>query len=608
MSASTTLPKIAAPTPLSRACRAMRYVVFRWTPVEPKGEQAARAMAARLNGTWRTLVDWRGVLLLVPDDERRVSELPHGRGAVLGDMYSDDRRDVSILEDSTQTVSAFARERWGSYVAIVIDRGHDVIRVLRSPDGAVPCFLTNRNGVHVVFSEAQDIIAIAPDTEPELAFVAAFLAYPRVVLRRTGLAGVEEAAPGEAIELTRTTCRIVPFWQPTAHPQIDRFEQGVEAVRDAGKTVARALSRQEGLVLHRLSGGFDSSAVLGLLADAMPREQLVCINEYWPDALEGDERVVARAVAQSQGVRVMELAMNPRRVHYPAILSATPTVKPSLSILSFADEEAVDAYASVGADLLTSGQGGDHVFHRSRTSAIAADALRDGAQNLLAIALDTARLTRRSVWGIFQDMLGQGVLRQRGRALPRSSAALLLDEEFAAPDIDDHPWIFAARCETPARALRIGHLRDALSYHDRSAIRTMRAFPLLLAQPVVDACLSIAPYLMTAGGTDRALARAAFAPFTPPLVNARSLKGETTRYFAATLAANRRWICDALIGGELASSGLVSPSGVEKSVMSDWRQDGVAADGLYSLVAAEAWLRNLKTCKARAAAQLAAAA
>ncbi len=545
-------------------------------------------------------------MLLVAEGEEDVSLLPHGRGAVLGALYAGATPNISILEDSARSVEIFARERWGDYIAIVIDRLHDVISILRSPSGAVPCFLTERNDVAITFSDAEDIVAIAPEIDPDLGFLASFLIYPRTLGRRTGLTGVGEIAPGEAVEFTRTHHSIKTMWSPTSEPSIDTFEEGVRTLRRNAEIVARVLADPNQTVLHRLSGGFDSSAVLGLLSRAMPREQITCLNEFWPNAPEGDERSVARAVAHSNGVRLLEVAMCPERVNYEMALRAPVTVKPTLSALSFADNDVGAVYASVGAKYLTSGQGGDHVLQRSRTSAIAADALRDGAPGLAAIMLETARLTRRSVWGVSQDALLHGLLRRPIPAQPRSRAARLLAEEFAASSLSDHPWIGLEKAMTPARRQRLWHLRDALGYYDRSIVTgAMRPIPMLLAQPVVETCLRIAPYVMTAGGSDRALARAAFADLIPDFVEARVQKGETTRYFAAILTANRNWMGDALGCGELARSGVLKSASLNAFVDEVGRQDGIVADGVYSLVAAEIWLRNLKAAKKRAATHLA---
>jgi asparagine synthase (glutamine-hydrolysing) len=129
----------------------------------------------------------------------------------------------------------------------------------------------------------------------------------------------------------------------------------------------------------------------------------------------------------------------------------------------------------------------------------------------------------------------------------------------------------------------------------------------LLSQPIVEACLRIPPYVMTAGGKERALARAAFTDLVSPDVALRVTKGETTRYFAAVLAANEAWIRGILCGGRLVKSGVVDSDALQRALAGGWLQDGMAADGLYALIAAECWLRNLETARERAVAALAAA-
>jgi asparagine synthase (glutamine-hydrolysing) len=104
---------------------------------------------------------------------------------------------------------------------------------------------------------------------------------------------------------------------------------------------------------------------------------------------------------------------------------------------------------------------------------------------------------------------------------------------------------------------------------------------------------------MTQGGRDRALARAAFADLVPTEVERRTLKGETTRYFAAILAANRAWIADTLSSGYLANCAIVDSGRLAAIARADWRENSLAADGLYSLIAAEAWLQKLHELKLR---------
>jgi asparagine synthase (glutamine-hydrolysing) len=172
----------------------------------------------------------------------------------------------------------------------------------------------------------------------------------------------------------------------------------------------------------------------------------------------------------------------------------------------------------------------------------------------------------------------------------------------------DHAWLAKLRWASPARALRVHQLLQALSYFDEGALPGGgRTHPLLLSQPIVETCLRIPPYVMTAGGKERALARAAFADLVSLDVARRVTKGETTRYFAAVLAANETWIRDLLCGGRLVEYGVVASDALRRALAGGWLQDGMAADGLYALIAAECWLRNLEAARERAASALAAA-
>lgn len=587
-----------------------RFVGFRWTPMDRQKGQAARALASRLGPGWWTLLDWRGVLIMAHEAPgRSVFLLERGAGVVFGEVFDGDEPDHSTLDDLDAAVASFVQRRWGAYVAVLVDRGYDRVHVLRDPSGAHPCFLTELGGVHVFFSDARDFIALAPDTEPDLSFVRAFLTYPKVAARRTGLLGVDEVFPGECVTLSRTSKSNEMIWRPGdvgRVGQINHFAEAAGSIRRTADTCVRAWVKKHSRIAHRLSGGFDSAVVLGLLVKAAPAEAIVCVNEYWAEAPEGDERKQAGAVAEANGVELIELAMAPDQVKYELTLDAPLTVKPTLALLSFADPAAGAAYADLGCDLLTSGQGGDHVFHRSRTPWIAADAVRDAlpAQMCLSIALDTARLTGRSVWAILGAMAAAGVLHGRPPPATRSSVMGVLGE--APPDeaLGLHAWLEGIAGSPPARALRRWQLLDALGYHDLSILNAnVLAAPVLLSQPIVEACLRTPPYIMTQGGRERALARAAFTDIVPAPVIARSAKGETTRYFAAILAANRDWIVETLAGGELVRLGVADRGAMGRALCRDWRQDGMAADGLYSLIAAEVWLRNLRRERARALAQ-----
>lgn len=565
-------------------------------------ERRARELAGRLGQGWTVLIDWRGLLVLERNGPR-AHVLPHGTGVVFGAVFEGGEPNRSVSDDAEASARSFATERWGAYVAVVVDRLHDVVHVLRDPTGAHACYCAGIGDIRVFFTDAEDFIRMAPETSANFDFVRAFLRYPKVAVRETGLGGVKEVFPGECVSIGRTSMQRRMLWSPSRVGSSARrpaFDAAGARIRAAAELCVEARTRGDGNVVHRLSGGFDSAVVLGLMAKTKPADAIVCVNEFWPEAPEGDERPLARHVVEAHGVRLVELAMDPARVDYERTLAAPLTAKPTLAVLSFADLETALAYASFGGGLLTSGQGGDHVFHRSRTSWIAADAVRDGlsVSQCVKIACDTARLTRTSVWRVFGAMVGHGLLRRRPAFLKQSGVMGVLRDQPAPSSLESHAWLAGVEKAPPASGYRIWQLIDALGYHDVSALSArIECAPVLLSQPVIEACLDTPPYVMTAGGKERALARAAFADVVPASVLARSAKGETTRYFAAILARNACFIREALADGELVSGGVIEREKMARALNRDWRQDGLAADGLYALVSAEVWLRNLRRVK-----------
>jgi len=579
------------------------FIGFRWTPGERDEARAARALAERLSDGAASLLDWRGLVLL-HRGAGPIEVLPYGMGFVFGERFGREPDPSPPCEACIDPTPTWITERWGAYVAVLIDRGFDVVRVLRDPSGARPCFISEIEGVRIFFSDAEDFLRLAPDTRADLGFLRAFLRYPPYLGRRTGLEGVEELAPGECAIYPRQGWTIEAAWTPRdfvrANSTLD-WRDGKEALRGAADATVKAWGGPHRRIALRLSGGFDSSVMLGLLRRNTEAE-ITCVTEYWEGAPEGDERAHARAVAAANGAELKELRFDPARVNYALCLNAPLTAKPTLALLSLGNRDLTAFYDELGVSLVTSGQGGDHLFQRSRTPWIAADALCDRLhpKALLEIAVDTARLTGQPVWDVFAAMV-LGAARLKSPVRPHSNVMGALkpaEDDAEAPA--DHAWFAKLRWASPARVLRIHHLLQALSYFDEGALPNgSRTHPLLLSQPIMETCLRIPAYVMVAGGKERALARAAFADLVSLDVARRVTKGETTRYFAAVLAANQAWIREILIGGKLVECGVVDAEALKRALACGWLQDGMAADGLYALIAAECWLRNLEAARER---------
>jgi asparagine synthase (glutamine-hydrolysing) len=156
------------------------------------------------------------------------------------------------------------------------------------------------------------------------------------------------------------------------------------------------------------------------------------------------------------------------------------------------------------------------------------------------------------------------------------------------------------RTATPARALRMAHLADLQYYHQTSSLSArFVSAPLLTSQPVVECVLSIPPYLMTHGGRERALARAAFEAWLPPKVALRRHKGDTTRYHLKVLERQIAFVREVLLEGELPTRGLVDRAALEETLQRDFIVDARAKAGVMTALVAELWLRRLAKAKAK---------
>lgn len=594
-----------------------RIVALRWSPADHAQERACRSWLRRIETerAWVKFLDCRGVLAhyaLEPTD-RAPLMLARNQGAVFGPLFCKTSLgearlthiDTAESEAILDSGGARLMERyWGHYSAWLSDTGRDLFHILREPTGAGACFVSECEGAQIYFTHAEDFLRLRPEAKLNGKFLTAFLAYPRLLSESTALEGVYEILPGmrETSSRTReieTTC----VWRPEprdAQFAPGDFDKAAALLREAVITSAASWEKSTGAIAHRLSGGLDSSIALAALKQA-GAENVMAFNEHADGVGESDERVFARAMCAKLDVPLQEVKVAATDVDYRRLTHAPFSPKPSATHIGFAVDTIADAFAAFDANaLVTSGQGGDQVFHRSHASTIAADAWRDGLTfaSQLRIGLDTARLARKPVWTVWAEAAKalaaapthQPFFGAAGWDPPRDVRGVALSPaDLASP----HPWAAFARSASPARAERITYVADLQYYHQRDAVHErFQVAPFLASQSVVEVCLRVPPYVMTQGGRDRALARAAFADLLPEAIEARTDKASTARFHAAALERQMPFFKEMLMDGRLAQEGLIQRDALTSLLsgraLSETR--GVAA--LYPAVIAEMWLRE----------------
>jgi asparagine synthase (glutamine-hydrolysing) len=554
---------------------------------------------------YEKLIDWRGVTVFVQHDAADLAPLilPHNCGLVLGPLFRRDAEEqervreippdlaVDWLKSSGQ---ALTDAYWGGYLAFLADRERDRLIVVRDPTGARPCFTFERGGVRVFTSHPSDLLLSVDVDQVRLA---GFLCHPRLSLGRTGVEEVEELASGEIWRIGRTEDLRVQAWTPLGRVRPRPAEVIASEVKASVELAAAAMTSGHDKVLHRLSGGLDSSIVLAGLAQARRARpfELLCVNEFSPDVPEGDERILARLTAERFNVNLVEMAFTPRPFA-EARRSNAWSPNPGFTLLNTGALSFMEAMSAHRGALLTSGQGGDHVFQRNRTLHLASDAARRG-QLTFDLAMSLARMSGVSLWKLLGHAASHasatfGRLRQDDYAAPSAIATRDIADQ-AIHEHFEHAWLEGWRRAPPGEVLRALHVLEATHYHGLSVLHeSFTPAPILVSQPVIEACLSAPTYVM-APGVERGLIRQAYADDLPAEVLGRTTKGETTRFFVAQLEAQWPALRELLLGGLLVQQEAVQPARLETMLAANRVPDLNASADLMTCVAAELWLRAL---------------
>ncbi len=575
----------------------------------PVGQRATRQCADALCATlgersYDKIVDRRGVVLLLQRDAREPAPLILGddgglvlgplfrRGADAGEPIGQLNRDLELswlCSSGTALVDHF----WGPYLAFLADRERDRLIVMRDPSGAKPCFAFERAEVRVFATHPSDVLSSVDVDQVRLA---GFLCHPRLSLARAGVTDVEEVVPGEIWRTGRIEEARVQAWVPFGRVRPRNSDVIASDIKAAVETAAAAFTSGHSRVLHRLSGGLDSSIVLAALAAAKRVRgfDLTSINEFSSDVPEGDERVLARLTAGRFQTELVEIAFTPRplaEAQAPSAWSPTPGFMAlNTGALSF-----IESMSAHSGALLTSGQGGDHVFQRNRTLHLGSDAARRG-QLSFDLAMALARMSGVSVWKLMwragRHAMPFGRLREAAYVAPASIA----NQDLAVQAIGEHfqhPWLEGWRRASPGEVLRALHVLEATHYHAPSVLHeAFTPAPILVSQPVMEACLSAPTYVM-APGVERGLVRMAYAEDLPPEVLSRTTKGETTRFFVSQLEAQWPALREMLLGGLLIQQAAAEPARIESLLAANRVPDLAASADIMTCVAAELWLRSL---------------
>jgi asparagine synthase (glutamine-hydrolysing) len=598
----------------------MRYVALVWDPVDPSTQDQIGTLSeafGRGDATWTRAYQAQGLLVYTlrkPRPVVREHGLPDGRGIVLGRLFQQGTHgaaagDVVIDSDSAGRYVAsggaeLVKDHWGGYVAFLVDATKGRRYVLRDCSGKVPCFLTQYKSISIVFADINDIRRLpGMQLHIDWEYLATFLHYEQLQIRRSGLAEVTEVLAGDQVELSRCGTVQRVLWDPRAivrDPLRLATGAAAEVLRATAQACVNDWAQQYDSVLHNLSGGLDSAIVLGCLARTPNRPRVTCLNRFSELAGE-DERSYARCAAAMAGVDLIERHWRDgSRLIDERVLSLQLAAKPALPQLaaSLNIDSCNQLATEVHAQAAWTGQGGDHLFYEMATPLLASDFARiRGLRPGLLRAIHEGALIS---GGSYASVAGRAL-----RALwtnPAWTPAHLLERKpyFLSPDAmpgdvvskTAHPWTRDCDDLPAGKQLQIYFLGELTNRH-RSALVDERApehHP-LMSQPLIELCLRLPTFTLLSGGRSRGLARSAFLDSVPRSILDRETKGSTTSFWIQTVRESSGFLRELLHDGVLRRERIVKPESIEPYLSRSRPMPLELFPSLLACVAAEIWAR-----------------
>lgn len=466
--------------------------------------------------------------------------------------------------------------KWGRYIAVDRDADGTLRAALRDPSGSHELAVWRSRGVVVVTTGVPDwLVAAAPICGAVLwEAVPALLADPNAALTQPPVDGLIVLDAGEMVDLD--TDEREQLWRPWTGrpPDIWSAALAADGLRARVDLCVGSLASTVSRAGAELSGGLDSAIVAAALGERRPAMRL------WLNVLssrpETDERRYAAQVADRFGLELTVAQRCEQALEAEVLDRTAGGLRPGLNGADpVFDALIAEACETAGLDGLLTGKGGDALFYQGASPAIFGDLLK--ARGVFAfispVLPGLSRWIRRSAWSILAEAV---------RPAPPQGA-----------DGPVHPWMVGAEALGEAKRAQLAALVSNLAYV--TACRRTEVVDLihpLMAQPLVEWVMRIPTPVLTAGKTDRHLARSAFEDRLPPDVAWRRSKGDYTATFEREAAASLPFFREHLLGGVLADRGVIDRALVEALLDRDRLMWTGGSGWLTTAALVESWLRR----------------
>lgn len=504
-------------------------------------------------------------------------------------------RDACVVGRQMGSSSEAGPPAWGSYVSF--ERLGEDVRVRRDPTGRVECWRWPFLGGELLFSHLADALqlGLAPPAL-DWDYLLYHLTCHFTRGEATGLTGVTELLPGAELTFNQGSASVRFYWDPH-EIAADRFGDACEAqkaIRSAGEIAVAAYGGLYRRIALDLSGGLDSSIVLGLMKGPAGHADIVGVNYVTPHP-EGDERAFARDAAQRHGARLIERELRLERFRsVPG--NAERLLRPSSRMMPMGyDELHGELLREIGADAFFTGSGGDHLFAASLGAEAGADHLALlGPAGFMRRAHEIANLSQDTIWNV----MGRSAALLTRRPAPAATADVSCLTPLAVRSVDpgrfSHPWVIQPKRTPPGKLQQIASITELYRHYWRygRADVAEEGHP-LFSQPLMEACLRTPTYFFCADGQQRGLARRAFGDLLPDSIRERRSKGANTSHWVRTIAADLQTVRELLLEGALSRTGWIDTPALEKTLTPNGLLANRRLGSLVTCLTTELWIQGM---------------
>jgi asparagine synthase (glutamine-hydrolysing) len=481
----------------------------------------------------------------------------------------------------------------GMFAFAVWDAAARVLTIACDPVGEKPLFWAQTPGRLLFASDIRALTAVAPElSAPRESALGPYLARAAMPpIEQSFFARVHRLPGGHRLTLRGGHAEVRRWWTPARREPPSRYADAVEELRALLIDSVRLRLRSDVPVGTSLSGGIDSSAIVGLSAPLSPRASRHAFTARFP-GFARDEWRPAHLVARRAGVAEHH-AVQPTGEELLDDLAALVLTheEPVGSSSVYAQYRVMRAARQAGVTVLLDGQGADELFGGYR--GIPGWALRDAGPRAMAAALlrgGSARSDLIVALGA-EHLPAPLAARYRRRASsPYVSATLA-----AAAARVELPWVDWARDRRPlarelAREVTYTSMPTLLRYADRNSMAHSREVRLpFLDRRIIELAFSLPADFLCRRGVQKRILRDAIADRVPAEILAPRPKVGFETPEAQWLSQPRAL---ALIGDRLLDHGArIGPFLDRRALTADVRAGRLRdPNGVWRLLNLELWL------------------